>query len=95
VQGEIIDLLVVVNVVNVHLESLLLLKKVVDRDFGDKVRIKRIVNGFRLSDLDPNVPLRFEEDEHGIRKTECIRVWKILAAERQRKFLGGPTTSEV
>ena len=63
VQSEIVDLLIVVDVVNFYFESLLLLEVVVNCDFGYKVWIECIMDGFSLSDLDPDITLRFKEDE--------------------------------
>ena len=74
VKGQIVDLLVVVDVVNFNFESFLLLKKVIDGDLGDKIRVKRVVDDFNLSNLYPLISLCFKEDKEGIRKAESIQI---------------------
>jgi hypothetical protein len=74
VKGQIVDLLVVVDVVNFNFESFLLLKKVIDGDLGDKIRVKRVVDDFSLSNLYPLISLCFKEDKEGIRKAESIQI---------------------
>jgi len=74
VKSQIVDLLVVVDVVNFNFESFLLLKKVIDGDLGDKIRVKRVVDDFSLSNLYPLSSLFFKEDKEGIRKAESIQI---------------------
>lgn len=74
VKSQIVDLLVVVDVVNFNFESFLLLKKVIDGDLGDKIRVKRVVDDFSLSNLYPLISLCFKEHEEGIRKAESIQI---------------------
>ena len=93
VQSQIVDLLIVVNVVNFNFEPLLLLEEVVDCDFCDEVRVKRVVYDFSLSNLDPLISLRFKKNKEGIRKTECIHVREICAAKGQRELLRGTSAA--
>ena len=95
VQSQIVDLLVVVNVVNFNFKSLLLLEEVVDCDFCDEVRVKRVVYDFSLSNLDPLISLRFKKNKEGIRKTECIHVREICASKGQRELLRGTSAAKV
>lgn len=80
-QGEVVDLLIIVDVIDFNFKSLLLLKKIVNGDFGHKVRAKGVMNYLSLTNFNPVIALGFEKDQKRIRKTKRIKVGKIFAAE--------------
>ena len=92
---EIVDVAVIVDVVDLDLKSLTLLKVILDGHFGDPLWRQVIVNDFSLSQLGPHVALLLVHDQERVRERHSVHVGEIFAPEGEAEFLARSRAVEV
>ena len=66
--GQIIDVAVIVDVVDLYLESLTLLKVILDLHLGDPLRREVVMDDFCLTKLAPHIALLLVENQEWVRE---------------------------